>query len=148
MGTATGKVVLGAIAGAILGVIALEFLYKKDPPVALILLFAAMCIGAFIGSVVAVSAGNRAVSMFWLYLALIFGVVTIIPWWHYGMTDEYLPLGTVYVNGRDSSVKLFVFLPHLIISISLASIITLIHKKLAARFPKQAEMRGSDRTEG
>jgi len=139
MGTATGKVVLGAIAGAIIGVIALCLLDQSDPPVELRLLLAAMCLGASLGSVIAVSAGNRVVSVFWLYLVVIFGIITITPWWYYEKTDTYLPLGAVYVNSHKWSVVLFVLLPHMLISIALASIITLIHKKPAARSTKQAE---------
>jgi hypothetical protein len=139
MGTATGKVVLGAMAGAIIGVIALCFLYQSDPPVESKLLLAAMCLGALLGSVIAASAGNRAVSVVWLSLVLIFGIITIIPWWYYEKTHTYLPLGTVYVNSPKLAVLLFVLLPHTLISIALAAFATFVHNKLVARSAKQAD---------
>lgn len=90
MGTATAKVVLGALAGAIFGGSAFCLLCHKALPVDLKLLLAAMCFAAFLGSVIAESAGNRAVSVFWLYLVLIFGIITVMPFWYYEKIDEYL----------------------------------------------------------
>jgi hypothetical protein len=124
-----GKAVLGAIAGAIIGVVALCLFGQIEPPVAWEVLLAAACSGGFLGAVVVSLAGNRAVSPFWLYLVLVFGAITITPWWWYEKTHAYLPLGAVYVNSRNASVVLMVLIPHVVISVVLAFVITVIHWK-------------------
>jgi hypothetical protein len=139
MGMVIGKAVLGAVAGAIIGVFVLALLYRIQPPVELKVFLVAICLGAILGSAIAATVGNRSVPVFWLYLVLIFGIITIIPWWYYEKTDTYLPLGTVYVNSPNREIMLFVLLPHTLTSIAWAGVATVVHNKFLARSAKQVE---------
>ena len=73
----------------------------------------------------------RVVSVFWGYLVVIFGIITICPLYYYEKSSEFLPLGTVYANYPllDGGTTLLVLLFHTLSSIVLASIATLLHQK-------------------
>lgn len=133
MKSAIRRAVIGAFSGMIIGVFALFMFDQSEPPVDWRLLIIAMLIGTIIGSVIATAAGRRSVSVFWLYFVLSMGVITIIPWWHQEKTHTYLPLGTAYVNSPNLGVLLFVFLPHLFISVFIAVVAAVVHRKWIAQ---------------
>jgi hypothetical protein len=131
MKAACVRAIVGAAAGVVIGFLAGCLLHGGEPPVSATVLLAATGLGAALGSVVGATAGGRSVPVFWLYLVLIFGGITVLPFWYYGKTDTYLPLGTVYVNSPQAAVIPFVLLPHLAVSVGLAALAAVLHRRLA-----------------
>lgn len=68
------------------------------------------------------------ISVFWFYLVMIFSGIMFIPWWEGKVS--LLPLGSVYFNSPGFHLFLLVFLPHASISVLVAWLVTLAHKRL------------------
>jgi hypothetical protein len=66
---------------------------------------------AISGAVVGVVLGKRKVSRYWLWLALIFGAICVIP--VFPSKSGRLPLGTPYINGPFSPEKMQLLAIHL-----------------------------------
>jgi len=135
-----GEAIIGAIAGAIIGIVVLRLLhpvlYPGELPIEPGPFPASMCLGAVFGSIFAAKFGERPVPVFWLYLILIFGVITIIQEYIY---HAYLPLEPVYFQPFKREILLIVLLPHILISLALAVVATLVHKKPIVRSAQQTE---------
>lgn len=124
------RLCIGIVAGAVVGVLLAAMLDRREPPVPLSSILIPVSAGAAIGGFLALLAGGRRVSIFWPYLVVVFGLITIMPWWWYEKTASYLPLGAIYVNRARPEVMLRVFVPHLLVSLVLASGLTAAHRWL------------------
>lgn len=86
--------------------------------------------GATSGFFLGVAAGNRHVSVFWLYLAVIFGLITLLPCVYYEKGDTFLPLGTIYVNPPYSRSTVIILGSHCAITVVLAFIAASFHRRV------------------
>jgi len=73
---------------------------------------------------------NPRVSLYWLWLAVAFGAIMLVPWHRYSLPGHHrmLPLGTVYVNpGMNWQPVLVV---HSAVSVLLAVFATAVHHRV------------------
>ncbi|MGH7139691.1 MAG: hypothetical protein ACREHD_28460 [Pirellulales bacterium] len=121
IGTRIAKAFVGAIAGAVVALLSVLVFDRREPPISIRSIVLPLAFGGVAGSVVAVLVGNRHVSVFWLYLAVIFGLITVMPWWYNPMTRSYLPLGAIYVNPAPAERIALVVALHSFVSVFLAT---------------------------
>lgn len=123
-----GRDTAATIAGMFLGAVAYSYLYEGESLESGKLVMSAGC-GALLGRFFGIIVGERCVSVFWFYLVLIFGIVTLVPWWHHEKpTPGMDPLGMIYVDPPSLDAVLFILVPHLVGSLAGAALCTFVHK--------------------
>ena len=75
----------------------------------------------------ALSLRNRRVSVYWLWLVLVFGVTTFVPFWRSALTGSLLPLGAAYSNPQSFPWKPALFW-HTLAAVAVAVGVATVHE--------------------
>jgi hypothetical protein len=122
--------VIGFVAGYLVAAFILVFLGVLQPhndlnqperdqqAYALMLVFCLACVAGVFAMVFA----TTRISQFWLLFMIVFGVMSVIPFWPL-KNGSLLPLGTPYVNFGYRSADSILLLVHVIIAMAIAAII-------------------------
>jgi hypothetical protein len=129
--SSVARVYCGAALGAVLGLLGFCFFDWHGPPVDGGWLTLAVFFGAAVGAGLAILAGRRSISVFWLYLVLFLGGITLLPWRNPGKGHGYYPLGADYIHPPRPGVLWMELVPHLLASLVLALVATGIHRRIA-----------------
>jgi hypothetical protein len=129
------RAIKGGVAGLICGVLLFGIFCRTEPPVPARPIVISMILGSLAGGIVAIVFGERRISIFWLHFVSIFGCITVTPWWYSHKSHHYLPLGAAYVNSPNRGVLVFVFLPHVAMSIIAAMITSRIYRRVVSANP-------------
>jgi hypothetical protein len=74
------------------------------------------------------NAGQKRVSVFWLYFVAAFGCLFLFPCFYFDKNDMYLPLVTYYVDPYSNSFPVSVLVRHLLASLLIATVLLCLHK--------------------